>query len=130
MRLLVLASSVLLIALHTPAIPQTSPRRTTAWTTTECGTFKVAPPADSGVECGYVSVPRRHSEPDGSAIQLATVILPSHAADRKADPLFIAQGGPGGSSIETYVNYFLNQPDSRPALDRDLVVWDQRGTLY
>ncbi|HEX2454727.1 MAG TPA: alpha/beta hydrolase [Vicinamibacterales bacterium] len=128
------ASGVLLLLLQASVGSQTAPtsnaRRTSAWKAVECGTFKVTPPADSNVECGYVTVPLRHSNPDGPTIQLATVILPSTAADKKDDPLFMAQGGPGGSSIDTYANYLLEKPSARPASNRDFVIWDQRGTLY
>lgn len=105
-------------------------RRTAAWTPVDCSTFKVTAPDDSGVDCGYVTVPRRHAAPGGPTIQLATVILPAVGADRRSDPLFVAQGGPGGSSIDSYAMYLLDSPSSRPAVNRDLVIWDQRGTLY
>jgi len=54
------------------------------------------------VECGYVNVPEEYSNPNGSTIRLAVAIIKSHSPDKAADPLFMAQGGPGGSTIETY----------------------------
>src|SRR5262249_4473059 len=68
--------------------------------------------------------------PKGPTIQLATVVLPATASPRQPDPLFLAQGGPGGSTIETYGTYLLDSPDARPVANRDIVLWDQRGTLY
>ena len=100
-----------------PAYAQAG-RRTAAWTPVDCSTFKVTAPDDSGVDCGYVTVPRRHAEPGGPTIQLATVILPAVGADRRSDPLFVAQGGPGGSSIDTYAMYLLDS----------LVIAAQRST--
>src|SRR5215831_12364940 len=73
-----------------------------AWSSVACTVFKLEVEAGSGVECGYVTVPRRHAEPKGPTIQLATVVLPATASPRQPDPLFLAQGGPGGSTIETY----------------------------
>lgn len=94
---------MLLIAAPAGAQAQT---KTGAWAPVDCATFKldeVAP--ERGVACGYVTVPLRHATPDGPTIQLATVIIPSTAPDRQPDSLFMAQGGPGGSTIETYARY-------------------------
>ena len=88
------------------------------------------PPENAGIECGYVTVPRRHAEPGGPTIQLATVVLPAVASPRQSDPLFIAQGGPGGSTIDTYAQVLIDDPSLRPTSNRDIVLWDQRGTLY
>lgn len=105
--------------------------RSAAWSPVDCATFKLDElPPDSGVECGYVTAPLRHADPGGPSIQLATVILPSVAADRQPDPLFMAQGGPGGSTIETYARYLIGSPEARPTQNRDIVLWDQRGTLH
>lgn len=133
MRIRALAVSFFLLsaALVTPLgqSAQLQPdRRSPAWTAVDCSVFKVT--AGSDVECGYVTAPLRHAEPGGPTIQLATVILPSIGVDRRGDPLFMAQGGPGGSTIDTYAMYLLNSPSSRPATNRDIVLWDQRGTLF
>jgi hypothetical protein len=45
-------------------------------------------------------------------------------------PLFMAQGGPGGSTIDTYANALITSPRTRPVRNRDIVLWDQRGTYY
>ena len=113
-------------ALATAPVRSTSP----AWSPVPCSAFKLKPEAGSAVECGYVTVPRRHANQQGPTIQLATVVLPATASPRQPDPLFLAQGGPGGSTIETYGTYLLDSPDARPAANRDIVLWDQRGTLY
>lgn len=80
------------------------------------------------VICGYLTVPEEHANPDGPTIQLAVAILPSLDPDPKSDPLFLAQGGPGGSTIETYTAPLLTSSILRA--DRDIVLFDQRGTLY
>jgi len=82
------------------------------------------------MECGYVTVPLRHAQPTGPTIQLATIILPAVATPRLPDPLFMAQGGPGGSTIDAYGAQLAYGPENRPTTNRDIVLWDQRGTLY
>lgn len=98
------------------------------WSPEDCGLFKL-PEDDPGVACGHVSVPLRHADPSSPRIRLATVVIPAlDAANRKPDPLFLAQGGPGGSTIGGFARILLEDPSKRPVLDRDLVLWDQRGT--
>jgi pimeloyl-ACP methyl ester carboxylesterase len=121
------------IALSLPGTGLAEPPTRTkspAWSPVACTAFTLQVEAGSGVECGYVTVPRRHADPKGPTIQLAAVVLPATASPRQPDPLFLAQGGPGGSTIETYGTYLLDSPDARPAANRDIVLWDQRGTLY
>lgn len=80
------------------------------------------------VECGYVTVPEEHSNPDGGTIRLAVAIFKSQAAFPLPDPLVLAQGGPGGSTIETYA--LMLAMNERFPSNRDIVLFDQRGTLY
>jgi pimeloyl-ACP methyl ester carboxylesterase len=80
------------------------------------------------VTCGYLTVPAEHNDPGGPTIQLAVAILHSQDPNPKSDPLFLAQGGPGGSTIETYAGPLLSNSILRA--DRDIVLFDQRGTLY
>jgi pimeloyl-ACP methyl ester carboxylesterase len=59
------------------------------------------------------------------------VVLPAlDKAGRQPDPLFLAQGGPGGSTIGGFGQVLLDDPAKRPSLNRDLVLWDQRGTYF
>ncbi len=80
------------------------------------------------VDCGYVTVPEQWANPDGPTIRLAIAIIRSNAADKPSDPLFMAQGGPGGSTIDAYAQILISSEDFVP--DRDIVLFDQRGTLY
>lgn len=80
------------------------------------------------VVCGYLTVPAEHARPDGPTIQLAVAIIKSLDPDPKSDPLVLAQGGPGGSTIETYALPLLTSSILRA--DRDIILFDQRGTLY
>ena len=80
------------------------------------------------VKCGYLVVPEIHSQPQGKTIRLAVVILKSISANPRPDPLIMMQGGPGGSTIDTYAERLLSS--SRLLADRDIILFDQRGTLY
>ncbi len=84
---------------------------------------------DETIRCGYLTVPeqRRGESNDGRTIRLAVAILESSGENPRSDPLFIAQGGPGGSTIDTYANLLADHPLRQ---SRDLVLFDQRGTLY
>lgn len=85
-------------------------------------------PAGIQIACGTVAVPEFHNDPQGDQITLAVVVLSATGTPPAADPLFMAQGGPGGSTIDTYVNLLLAHPEA--LADRDIVLFDQRGTLY
>jgi pimeloyl-ACP methyl ester carboxylesterase len=88
---------------------------------------------DQTIECGYLTVPERRYSFDGEpidpdeTIRLAVAIMPANSDTPEPDPLFIAQGGPGGSTIDTYANLLSNHPLRDK---RDIVLFDQRGTLY
>ncbi len=94
-----------------------------------CDSFGIteAPPE---VKCGYVDVPLRHGDPGRGTISLATVVIPAQTSHPEPDPLFVAQGGPGGSTIETFAELLIHLPMYRPTVNRDLVLWDQRGTFH
>lgn len=131
-RRLVLSLSCFLVIAGAPWISaaQSPPdARSDAWQAVECSTFKLED-MPGNADCGYVTVPLRHARPNGPTIQLATVVIRSEDDSRKPDPLFIAQGGPGGSSIKTYAEFLAKIADFNPAPNRDLVIWDQRGTLW
>lgn len=80
-----------------------------------------------GFECGYVIVPERHADPEGSTIRLPVAIRKATGPDAQPDPLFLAQGGPGGDAFSVYA---LLAPTSPMAENRDIVVFNQRGTKY
>lgn len=128
---LLLAVAGLLPAAHAtgPAGPDES-RFGPEWAPEDCGLFKL-PEDDPALRCGYVSVPLRHGVEGSPRIRLATVVIPAlDAAKRRPDPLFLAQGGPGGSTIGAFARALLEDPSRRPVTDRDLVLWDQRGTYF
>lgn len=83
------------------------------------------------IDCGWLTVPAQHSQPDGRTLQLAVAIIRSQADNVRPDPLFMLQGGPGGSSIDVFLQVLfpLGQEPSHLVADRDIVIFDQRGTL-
>lgn len=80
-----------------------------------------------GFECGYVTVPVRHEEPDGPTLRLPVAIRPATNPGGPDDPLFLAQGGPGGDAFGVFT---LLVPPTAIAAERDLVIFNQRGTQY
>jgi pimeloyl-ACP methyl ester carboxylesterase len=78
--------------------------------------------------CGSVRVPIDWADPSGRKIRIAFQILPAaDPAAARPDPIFISEGGPGGSTTASrdfwgfYALASLNDI-------RDLVLIDQRGT--
>jgi pimeloyl-ACP methyl ester carboxylesterase len=126
---LLLLLSLLLAAIPTPV---QAADFTPTFQTVNCSTFKIEQeqiPPLYDVICGYVTVPERHNAPQGKTIELAVVIIHNPNTTTAPDPLFLAQGGPGGSTIDTYASMlFYRQPGVMN--DRDIVLFDQRGTLY
>jgi len=81
------------------------------------------------VECGTLQVPENWSRPDARQISITYVILKSTNPTPKADPILYLEGGPGGSAlagIEAYANEIFDEMRQ----DRDIVLFDQRGTLF
>lgn len=75
-------------------------------------------------ECGAVTVPLDHSEPDGATIDIAVVRIPAADPDERIGVLLTNPGGPGASGVE----FALAQPFPQEVLDRfDLIGWDPRG---
>lgn len=80
-----------------------------------------------GFECGYVVVPLRHADPDGATIRIPVAIHRALSTSPSPDPLLVAQGGPGGDAFGIYS---LLTPASSIASERDIVIFNQRGTAY
>lgn len=119
------------VAQTLPAKAATTSQRSEAFEPAECmfelPILTFVSPEIFGFECGYVIVPEQHHQPEGPTIRLAVAVLPSQSPNPESDPLFMAQGGPGGSSLEIFPFLMLGSPIR---LERDIVIFDQRGTLY
>jgi pimeloyl-ACP methyl ester carboxylesterase len=83
-------------------------------------------PLDITVECGLVTVPENHAEPDGPEIELAVARFFSNAAHPSPVPVVYLEGGPGAAALDSVSGSFSS---FRHLLEyRDLVAFDQRGT--
>ncbi len=103
-----------------------------AWSTVDCQVFAVPASVAVRSDCGYVTVPEQHGQPQGRTIQLAVVRTRSTSKDPAADPLFVEQGGPGDSTIGDILDGALPNFPELPALlqNRDLIFVEERGTQY
>lgn len=81
------------------------------------------------LECGWLTVPEEHSNPSGPTIQLAVAIIRSQVENPDPIPVVFLQGGPGGSTIDLYLQLIPLNP-RLSQLNRDIILFDQRGTLY
>lgn len=75
--------------------------------------------------CGWVKVRSHHAWRTRPEVSLAVLILPATGTNPEPDPLFWAQGGPGGSTVSD-LKWLAH--DSPLRVDRDMVLFDQRGT--
>ena len=104
----------------------------TAWQAVDCRTFAVPASVAVRSDCGYVTVPEQHGQPEGRTIQLAVVRTRSTSQAPAPDPLFVEQGGPGDSTIGDIVDGALLAYPELPALsrNRDLIFVEERGTRF
>jgi pimeloyl-ACP methyl ester carboxylesterase len=130
-HLRLLAILIVLLSLPTPALSRAAPApqvHSAAFEPAPCEfELLLTTPEDADIDCGFVQVPLRHAEPDGPQIRLKVAILNATGFEPAPDPLFMAQGGPGGSTIDTYAQLMANAAVRQ---QRDIVLFDQRGTLY
>ncbi|MGD1850662.1 MAG: alpha/beta fold hydrolase [Cyanophyceae cyanobacterium] len=110
--------------------------------------FQIPPAiAAERFQCGFVTVPERHGEPEsGRFLRLGVAVLKGQSPDSgdaergepsdrnraiQPDPLVMVQGGPGGSMLEL-APYFGPELAAASGLgaSRDLILFDQRGTLH
>ena len=129
-RSLVIAIALVALAGWAAAAPPPAHTFTDAFFPEDCGLMKLQVRGPEPA-CGFVSVPLRHGEAASPRIRLAVVVIPAlDVENRRPDPLFLAQGGPGGSTIASFAQSLLDDSGKRPTLNRDLVLWDQRGTYF
>jgi pimeloyl-ACP methyl ester carboxylesterase len=104
-----------------------------AYTAAPCP-VKIEEPFAEGknVFCGYVTVPVRHANPTGKTLQLAVIKYASRSTTPAADPLVMVTGGPGGSAVDLFPRVLAYEAlgTARILDQRDIVIIEQRGTLY
>lgn len=124
-----LAGVVILSSLIAPATAQA--QNGVSFKPTDCEDFQGDGPVpitfDENTQCGWLTVPAQHADPAGAKIELGVVILKANGESPQPDPLVMAQGGPGGSTIGSYGSLMQ---DSTLRQDRDIVLFDQRGTAH
>ncbi len=81
------------------------------------------------VECGALQVPENWSKPDGRQLGITYVVLKSTGSAPKSDPILYLEGGPGGSSL-TGLDAYAKKIFDEMRQDRDIVLFDQRGTQF
>lgn len=78
--------------------------------------------------CGQILVPEDWSKPEGRLITISYARLVSKATVPFEDPVIYFEGGPGGTALGSILTYI--QAYERLREDRDIILWDQRGTRY
>ncbi len=79
---------------------------------------------NTGIICGYIDVPNDYF--NKTATYSLPIAIKKTTSENKLPPLIFLAGGPGSSSIENYT-YWLERMGYK---DRDIIVYDQRGTGF
>jgi pimeloyl-ACP methyl ester carboxylesterase len=104
-----------LAALGQTAVPRIEP-----------GDCAVPVPAGERVECFYLVVQENRTKKNGKTVRLPVIVLKSDNPSPKPDPVLRTLGGPGGSSLRMVTGRRF----SLWLKDRDMIVFEQRGTKY
>ncbi len=86
-------------------------------------------PTGANATCYVLFVPENRASSNSRTIELAVAVFKSSGNNPAKDPVVYLEGGPGGNALQalefTYEDNFV------PMLaDRDVIVFDQRGTGY
>lgn len=113
---------------------QTDAVATIAATRFDCNQLSVfdqplVTPALGNVECGHIQVPENWSKPDGRQLEITWVVLKSTNPTPLADPILYLEGGPGGSAL-LGIDAYAGQIFDEMREDRDIILFDQRGTQF
>ena len=122
------------VQVNTLAIPSPTILPTPAPTFAYQPTFEPAPcafPVPSGYnpDCGYLVVPENRARPGSPFIRLHVAIFRGRSGAVVPDPVVHLAGGPGSSSLEV-AGYILGRGLDGVLAQRDLILFDQRGTGY
>jgi len=80
------------------------------------------------IQCGKITVPENHDDPNGKKIQITYIVLHSKDTISEAYPMIYLSGGPGGASLTVgRINGWLQHPIREK---RDIIILDQRGIGY
>lgn len=78
----------------------------------------------SEIECGKLSVPEDHEDPEGKKISVAYLIIKAKKETGK-EPMIILGGGPGSEMISAGIVSYIFQDPIRE--NRDIIIYEQRG---
>lgn len=79
------------------------------------------------ITCGYLQVLQDRTQPAGLLVKVPYAQIRAESANPHADPLVYIVGGPGGSALAEFSEIY---PWFRLLRrDRDLILYDQRGTI-
>lgn len=92
---------------------------------TSCRLLQESLPAAFG-SCASLTVPLDYGAPDGARLELFVARIPALTANPAPDPLVLINGGPGGSSVDLYLQ--LRGAFEPIRRTRDILLLDQRGT--
>lgn len=128
MTTLRLIGSLLALGFVSPALAGGGgPPPTGALAPTPCA-YSLSPALqDRRVQCARLRVPERHARPGGKTISLFVMIVRSDRPAPQPDPVVYLHGGPGGT-IESQVRGMTRLELQGLSADRDLVLFDQRGS--
>ncbi len=113
---------------------QADPLTTIAATRFDCSQLTIfdsflVTPELGDVECGTIQVPENWSKPEGRQIDITYVVLKSTSATPQPDPILYLEGGPGGSAL-LGIDAYAGQIFDEMREDRDIILFDQRGTQF
>jgi len=112
-------------ALAVIALGMPADRARAAPVETDCRLLNELLPAAYG-RCGTLEAPRDYAEPDGEKLALFYARIPALTANPAPDPLVLINGGPGGSSVDLYLQN--RNAFATVRRERDILLLDQRGT--
>lgn len=86
-------------------------------------------PSGYNPQCGYLVVPENRARADSPLIRLHVAIFRNRSGIPVSDPVVHLAGGPGSSSLDV-ARYMFSQGLDAILDQRDLILFDQRGTGY
>jgi len=82
------------------------------------------------VTCGVLTVPENYDQPLGRQVEITYARFHSRSLSPLPDPVIYLQGGPGGSMLSNAWTYAGDAFFGPFRQTRDLVFFDQRGTVF
>ena len=81
------------------------------------------------IECGWITVPISHDQPNGKSIKLWTARVRGTGNKLDIDPVLYINGGPGIATVDSMLPYLASSKTMALLREgRDLILFDQRGS--